>query len=123
VLAVLAVTWLEVHAVLGSRIPGRPVEAAALVLAGAAAVAFALVTVGCRAADRLPWADALRTAARLSASAPATVPLAVTALACVAVLVAVVPAFAGFIAGPLAYAVSVTVVRAAGRERAAEAAR
>lgn len=115
VLAVLAVTWFEVHAVLGSRIPGRPVEAAALVVAGAAAVAFALVAAGCRAAGRTSWRDGLRTAARLSAAAPATVPLAVTALACVAALVAVIPAFAGFMAGPLAYAVSVTVARAAGR--------
>jgi hypothetical protein len=123
VLAVAAATWLEVHAVLGSRMPGRPVEAAALVLVGAAGVAFALLTAGCRAADGTSWREALGSAARRSAAAPATVPLAVSALACVAALVAVIPAFAGFMAGPLAYAVSATVARAAGREPAGEAVR
>ncbi|MFI0898085.1 hypothetical protein [Streptomyces sp. NPDC020983] len=119
VLGVLAATWLEVHAVLDSRIPGRPAEAAALVLLGAAAVALALLAAACRASDRTSWAGALRTAVRLAGAAPGTLPLVVTALACVAALVATIPAFAGFMAGPLAYAVSVAAVRAARREQAA----
>lgn len=119
VLAVVAATWLEVHTVLNSRIPGRPVEAAALVVLGAAAVALALLAAACRAADRTSWADALRTAVRHAGAAPGTLPLVVTALACVAALVATIPAFAGFMAGPLAYAVSVAAVRAARRTQAA----
>jgi uncharacterized membrane protein YesL len=123
VLAVAAATWAETHAVLNSRMPGRPLEAAALVAVGAAAVALVLLTAGCRAATGAPWGPSLRMAAHLSGAAPATLPLVVTALAAAAALVAAVPAFAAFMAGPLAYAVSVTVVRATGRARNEGAAR
>lgn len=119
VLTVLAATWLETHAVLNSRMPGRAGEAAALVLVGAAAVALLLLATACRvgggrtwAAAGASWGRALRAAAELARTAPATVPLVMAGLACVVALVAVIPAFAGFMAGPLAYAVSVTVVRA-----------
>ncbi|BBB01400.1 hypothetical protein RVR_8809 [Actinacidiphila reveromycinica] len=120
--AVLGATWLEAHAVLRSRMPGRPAEAVALVLVAAAVVAFALLAAGCRAAGGNSWPQAVRTAADLARSVPATVPLIVTAVACVVALVAAIPAFAGFMAGPLAYAVSATVVRAA-RLRTREAGR
>ncbi|GHH79680.1 hypothetical protein GCM10018793_33130 [Streptomyces sulfonofaciens] len=115
VLAVAAVALVEVRVVLASRLPGYPVEAAALALLGAGAVAFALFTVACRAAGPgsapRSWGDALRTAGRRVRSAPATLVLVVAACACVAALIAVIPAFAGFMAGPLAYAVSVVAAR------------
>lgn len=116
VLAVAAATWFEVHAALAAHVPGAPVEAAALALVGGAAVALALLAVGCRAAAATSsWPVALRTAGALAKAAPATLPLIVTAMACVAALVATIPAFAGFMAGPLAYAVSAVAARAAAR--------
>ena len=117
VLAVLAATWFEVHVVLDSRLPGYPVEAGALALLGSAVAAFALVTVACRAAAGSTWAQGVRGAADQAKAAPSTLPLVVTGIACVAVLVAVIPAFAGFMAGPLAYAVSAIVARNRGEGR------
>ncbi|GHJ41557.1 DUF624 domain-containing protein [Streptomyces sp. TS71-3] len=116
VLALAAATWFEVRLVLASRLPGYPVEAAALALLGACAVAFVLLTVACRAAQGpVPgagaWGAAVRTAVRQARLAPTTLVLVVAGCACVAALVAVIPAFAGFMAGPLAYAVSVVTAR------------
>ena len=110
-LAVAAVTWFEVRVVLASHLPGYPVEAAALALLGAGAVAFVLLTVACRAADPGPWGRAVRTTARQVRLAPTALVLVVAGCACVGALIAVIPAFAGFMAGPLAYAVSVVTAR------------
>jgi hypothetical protein len=122
VLGPLAATWFEVHVVLRSRMPGYLVEAAALVLLGAAAVAFVLLTAGCRASQAVvaagrgragaPWGPALRVAAGLVCGVPSTLVLVVTGAAFTVALVAVVPAFAAFMAGPLAFAVSAVVARA-----------
>jgi hypothetical protein len=117
VLAVTALTWFEVRLVLALRLPGYVVEAAALGLLGAGAVAFVLLTVACRAAEPVPWAVAVRTAARQARRAPTTLPLVVTACGCAGVLIAVIPAFAGFMAGPVAYAVSAVTARNRGEGR------
>lgn len=110
-LAVAAATWFEVHVVLGARMPGYTVEAAALALLGGLVAGFVLLTVACRAGAVEPWRDAIRTAADHARAMPTTLPLVVTAMAFTAVLIAIVPAFAGFMAGPLAFAVSVVVAR------------
>lgn len=117
VVAVVAATWFEVRVVLASRLPGYPVEAAALALLGAGAVAFVLLTVACRAAEPTPWATAVRTAAAHARLMPTTLLLVVTGCVFVAALVAVIPAFAAFMAGPLAYAVSTVVARNRGEGR------
>lgn len=113
VLAVLAATWFEVHVVLTSRMPGYPVEAAALTLLGSGAVSLVLLTVARRAATGTSWRTAIRAAADRARAVPSTVPLVLAGLACVIALVAVIPAFGGFMAGPLAYAVSAVVAREA----------
>jgi hypothetical protein len=110
-LAVAALTWFEVHVVLGARMPGYPLEAAALALLGGLLAGFVLLTVACRAGAVEPWRDAMRTAAEQARALPSTLPLVVTAMGFTAVLIAIVPAFAGFMAGPLAFAVSVVVAR------------
>ncbi|MFG1811872.1 DUF624 domain-containing protein [Streptomyces sp. NPDC049040] len=110
-LAVGALTWFEVHVVLGARMPGYPVEAAALALLGGLAGGSVLLVVACRAGAERSWRDAVRDAAGHARSMPSTLPLVVTAMAFTAVLIAIVPAFAGFMAGPLAFAVSAVVTR------------
>lgn len=110
-LAVAALTWFEVHVVLGARMPGYALEAAALVLLGALLAGFVLLTVACRAGAGRSWRDAARSAAGHARSMPSTLPLVVTAMAFTVALVAIVPAFAGFMAGPLAFAVSAVVAR------------
>lgn len=111
-LAVAALTWFEVHVVLGARMPGYALEAAALVLLGGLLAGFVLLAVACRAdGGGISWREAVRAAADHARSMPSTLPLVVTAMAFTAVLVAIVPAFAGFMAGPLAFAVSAVVAR------------
>jgi hypothetical protein len=132
VLVPLAAAWFEAHLVVRSRLPGFPVEATALVALGAAAAAFVLLTAGCRAAalaraqplgrsataPAASWSAAARSAGDLMRTAPSSLVLVVTAGAFCAVLVALIPAFAGFMAGPLAFAVSAVVARGArGRGR------
>lgn len=110
-LAVAALTWFEVHVVLGARMPGYALEAAALAVLGGLLAGFVLLTVACRAGAVESWRGAVRTAADQSRAMPSTLPLVVTAMAFTAALIAIVPAFAGFMAGPLAFAVSVVVAR------------
>ncbi|GAA5023636.1 DUF624 domain-containing protein [Kitasatospora paranensis] len=110
-LAVVALVRFETAVVLDARMPGYRAEAGALVLLGTAAVGFALLAVGCRAASRVSWRAAVRMAAGQVRAVLSTLPLAVTALAFTGVLIAVVPAFAAFMAGPLAFAVSAVVAR------------
>jgi hypothetical protein len=110
-LAVAAVVWSEVHVVLDSRMPGYGFEAGALTLLGAGVSAFVLLTVASRAAAGSSWREAVHAAAARTREAPSTLLLVVTALAFVAALIAVIPAFAGFMAGPLAFAVSAVVAR------------
>lgn len=110
-LAVAVLTWFEVHVVLGARMPGYALEAAALALLGGLLAGFVLLTVASRAGAVRSWRTAVRDAADQARSMPTTLPLVVTAMAFTAVLIAIVPAFAGFMAGPLAFAVSVVVAR------------
>ncbi|SHM10008.1 DUF624 domain-containing protein [Actinacidiphila paucisporea] len=110
-LAVAAATWFEVHVVLGARMPGYALEAAALVLLGGLLAGFVLLAVACRAGAGLTWRDAVRDAAEHARATLSTLPLVVTAMAFTAALIAIVPAFAGFMAGPLAFAVSAVVAR------------
>jgi uncharacterized membrane protein YesL len=110
-LAVAVLTWFEVHVVLGARMPGYALEAAALVLLGGLLAGFVLLAVACRAGAERSWRDAVRSAADHARSMPSTLPLVVTAMAFTAALIAIVPAFAGFMAGPLAFAMSAVVAR------------
>lgn len=110
-LAVAVLTWFEVHVVLGARMPGYALEAAALALLGGLLAGFALLAVACRAGAVASWREAIRTAADQARAMPSTLPLVVTAMAFTAALIAIVPAFAGFMAGPLAFAVSAVVAR------------
>jgi len=110
-LAVAVLTWFEVRVVLDARMPGYALEAAALALLGGLVAGFVLLTVACRAGAVETWPAAVRGAADQARATPSTLPLVVTAMAFAAVLVAIVPAFAGFMAGPLAFAVSAVVAR------------
>jgi uncharacterized membrane protein YesL len=114
VFAVLAVAWFDIHVALGSRLPGYPVVAGVLAVLGAAATAFALMVVADRAAHQTDWATAIRAAAATGRSVPSTLVLVVTAIGFAGALIAVIPAFCAFMAGPLAYAVSVAVARGEG---------
>ncbi|MFI6345981.1 hypothetical protein [Streptomyces sp. NPDC050560] len=117
VLLVGAVAWFEIHVVVRSRLPGYPLEAAALGLLATAALAFVLLTVAHRAHDAAGgaaprWQDAARATAALVRTAPSAPVLVAAGCAATVALVAVIPAFAAVMAGPLAYAVSAVLTRA-----------
>jgi len=113
VVAVVAVVaYLDIRFASAAHVPGANLEVAAVGLFAAGAIGVVQLALAHHARTGQPSRDAVRQAWIIARSAPWVVPLVVVATAVCAGLVALVPALILFIAGPLAYAVSVAYARA-----------
>ena len=109
---VTAVPYLELRAALAARLPGAPLEAAALGVFAAGGLAVMLLAVPA-AATGLSAGAALRAALALLRRAPWAGVAAVGALVAGAAIVYLLPVLAVVMAGPVGLAITAVWVRAA----------
>jgi Protein of unknown function, DUF624 len=109
---IAVVPYLELRVALAARVPGAPLEAAALAVLAAVGLAVALLAVPGAAAG-LSAGAALRAAVPLLRRAPWAGVAAVGALAAGAAIVYLLPVLAVIMAGPVGFAISAVWIRAA----------
>ncbi len=112
VFGAIAVAYLDARFAVAAHVPAARLETLAVIALAAVAVALLLLAAAHRARYATEWRVSLRAAGDLARAQPWSVPVVVLALITAAALVLVVPAFILFIAGPAAFAVSVTFTRA-----------